>query len=144
MNDKSFDYGECLENYDPDIDYEILDHNESYLENTSEISSTPKTTTDESVMTDHEYASKDFTFDERALNHAKNFVISTTEHLEQDENNINAIDYEIEDDSDTNTNNLEKDKQYVVVDYQERRFQHCLNNIHRQIKQLIGTWELDF
>ncbi|CAG8796884.1 17621_t:CDS:1, partial [Racocetra persica] len=85
MDDKSFDYEECLEYYDPDIVYKILDDNKSYLENISEILSTPKTTMDKSIMTDHEYDSKDFMFDKRALNYVKNFVISSIEHLEQDE-----------------------------------------------------------
>ncbi|CAG8766528.1 2183_t:CDS:1, partial [Racocetra persica] len=89
--DKSFDYEECLEYYDPDIDYKILDNNKSYLENISKILFTPKTTTDKSVMTDHEYTSKDFIFDKKALNHTKNFVISTTEHLEQDESDVNWL-----------------------------------------------------
>ncbi|CAG8646353.1 6973_t:CDS:2, partial [Racocetra fulgida] len=126
MDTESFDHGEGFEYCDPDVDYEILYDNESYLENTSKIPSTPKTTTDKSIMTDHEYASKDFAFDERALNHAKNFVISTIEHLEQDESDINwltpddnlqsevesmwtlptddinVIDYEIDGDSDKN------------------------------------------
>ncbi|CAG8751045.1 26838_t:CDS:2, partial [Racocetra persica] len=156
-----------LEYYDPDIDYEILDDNASYLENISEIPFTPKTTTDESVTTDYECASRDFAFDERALNHAKNFVISTIEHLEQDESDINwltpndnlqsevesmwtlptddinAIDYEIVGDSDIN-NQEKKKEQCVIIDYEEGRFQRCLRNTHRPIKQLMGIWELDF
>ncbi|CAG8583529.1 7613_t:CDS:1, partial [Scutellospora calospora] len=86
---KLFDYEEYLEYYDSDIDFEILNNNESYLDNISEILSTSKTTTNESVTTDHEYASKDFEFDKRALNYAKHFVISTIKYLEQDESNSN-------------------------------------------------------
>lgn len=91
MDDEWFDYAN--EGYfayrDPDIDYEILDDNESYLENVSEIPSTPKTTTDESLTTDNEDIINDIAFDEEALNHAKTFASSTYEDLEQDESDVN-------------------------------------------------------
>ncbi|CAG8480772.1 25624_t:CDS:2 [Dentiscutata erythropus] len=165
INNEFLDY-EYFEYQDPDFDYEILDDNESYLENTSEIPSSPKTTTDESVTTDNEYANG-FTFDERALSHAKNFAASSIEDLEQDEKDINwltldnnlqsevesmwtlptdnsnIIDYEIG--GEINTNNLSKsNEQCVIIDYAEGRFQRCLNLVSRPLKQLIGIWELDF
>ncbi|CAG8807076.1 896_t:CDS:1, partial [Gigaspora rosea] len=65
-------------------------NNESYLENIFEILSTPKTTTDECI-TDNEYDSN-YTFDERALNYSKNFVVSSIENLEQnDKRDINWL-----------------------------------------------------
>ncbi|CAG8749689.1 4248_t:CDS:1, partial [Dentiscutata erythropus] len=81
---------EYLEYQDPDIDYEILDDTKSYLKNISEIPSTSKTITDKSV-TDNEYDG-DFTFDERALDHTKNFVAASIKNLEQDdERDINWL-----------------------------------------------------
>ncbi|CAG8651786.1 13509_t:CDS:2, partial [Ambispora gerdemannii] len=166
MDDEWLEYTneECFEYHDPDIDYEILDDNESYLENVSEIP-TPKTITDESVTTDNECIN-DITFDKRALNHAKNFAASTLEDLalEQDERDINwltldvdlqsevgsmwtlpmddshAIDYEIGGEADINRSN----NQCVIIDYVEGHFQRCLNPVYRPIKQLMGIWELDF
>ncbi|KAF0509736.1 hypothetical protein F8M41_018535 [Gigaspora margarita] len=83
MDNELLEYEEYLEYQNSNFDYEILDDNESYLENISEILSTSKTTTNEYV-TDNEYDSN-FTFDKRALNHAKNFLVSSIENLEQDE-----------------------------------------------------------
>ncbi|CAG8843419.1 13395_t:CDS:1, partial [Racocetra persica] len=87
MDDEWLEYvsGGCLEYHDPDSDYEILDDNESYLENVSEIPSTPKTTTDESITTDNEHIINDIDFDEGALDHAA----SAFEDFEQYESDIN-------------------------------------------------------
>ncbi|CAG8673479.1 12225_t:CDS:1, partial [Ambispora gerdemannii] len=61
-----------------------------YLENVSEIPM-PKIVTNESVTTDNEYIINNITFNERALNHAKNFATSTLEDLEQDKRDINWL-----------------------------------------------------
>ncbi|CAG8534859.1 11493_t:CDS:2 [Dentiscutata erythropus] len=124
-----------------------LDNNESYLENVSEIPSTPKTTTAENTISDNDYAIKEFIFDKAALNHAKSLVTNSSEDfedLEQNEldidwlaldndtlsviesmwtsttNNDHVNDYEL---SETN---IDKDSsQYVVIDYIEGHLPCC-------------------
>ncbi|CAG8629300.1 24513_t:CDS:2 [Dentiscutata erythropus] len=139
MDDELPEHAEYLEYQDPDFDYEILDNNESYLENISEILSTPKTTTDESV-TDNEYDG-DFTFDERTLNYVKNFVASSIKILEQDgERDINW--FMLDDDLQLEVESF--NERCIIIDYAEGHLQRCLNPVCRPLKQLVGVWELDF
>ncbi|CAG8471943.1 25241_t:CDS:2 [Cetraspora pellucida] len=122
MNDEWLEYQYtnegCLEYHDPDIDYEILDDNKSYLENVSvsEIPSTSKTTTDESITTNNEHIINDIGFDKEALNHAKKFAASTLKNFEQYERDINWL--ALDDD--------------LQSEYESM-----------PIKQLMGIWKLD-
>ncbi|CAG8814341.1 29398_t:CDS:1, partial [Racocetra persica] len=93
MDDDLFEYtdGEYLQCYDPDVDYEILDDNESYLENASQISSTSRTTTTEGTIIDNDYDIKEIFFDHAALSHAKSLAISNFEGPEQEETDIDWL-----------------------------------------------------
>ncbi|CAG8602877.1 24908_t:CDS:2 [Cetraspora pellucida] len=126
-------YFECN---DPNINYELLDDNESYLKNVSEIPSLPKTTTTESTISDNNYIIKEFIFDKAALNHARNLIesmwTSTT-----DKSHI--VDYEV---GETNIN--ESNSQCVIIDYIDGHLQCCPNSVYRSIKQLIRIWKLSF
>ncbi|CAG8436540.1 3174_t:CDS:2 [Scutellospora calospora] len=134
---------EFLEYYDSDIDYEILDDNKSYLENVSisEIPSTPKTTTDESITTNNEHTINDIVFNEEALNHAKKFAVSILENFEQYERDINWL--ALDDDLQSEYESI--NTQCVIIDYFEYEggFRCCFKPVYRPIKQFIGIWELD-